>query len=127
MTPFSDVVIKKSYLSVLRDPSTSNWERHFYSLRRPYLYIYASSSETDIQSVINVETVRVETSKEILDLAGKKNVFALYTPQVRLLCCKGDADYQTELLLCSSRECQSHDSMDAGKSSPLVFLNALLT
>jgi kinesin family protein 1 len=79
----SDVVIKKSYLSVLRDPSTSNWERHFYSLRRPYLYIYASSNETDIQNVINVETVRVETSKEILDLAGKKNVFALYTPQVR--------------------------------------------
>jgi kinesin family protein 1 len=80
----SGVVIKKSALALLRDPATSNWEKKFFALRRPYLYVYSSSSETDIETVINVETVRVETSPEMVQMTGRKHVWAIYTPQVRL-------------------------------------------
>lgn len=50
---------------MLRDPTSSEWRKHWFVLRRPYLYIYNSSAELDEAAVINVSTVRVEQTPEI--------------------------------------------------------------
>lgn len=50
---------------MLRDPTSSEWRKHWFVLRRPYLYIYNSASELDEAAVINVSTVRVEQTPEI--------------------------------------------------------------
>jgi hypothetical protein len=50
---------------MLRDPTSSKWKKYWIVLRRPYLHLYESSSETEETAVINVSTVRVEQSPEI--------------------------------------------------------------
>lgn len=50
---------------MLRDPTSSEWRKHWFVLRRPYLYIYNSAAELDEAAVINVSTVRVEQTPEI--------------------------------------------------------------
>lgn len=61
----STPVAKKSYLSVLRDPSSDVWTRRFAILRRPYLHLYERSDELNEVSVINASAVRVESSPEV--------------------------------------------------------------
>lgn len=56
---------RRGTLAMLRDPTDQNWKRIFLVLRRPYLYLYDSSTEVDEQAVINISTVRVEQSPEI--------------------------------------------------------------
>lgn len=50
---------------MLRDPTSSEWRKHWFVLRRPYLYIYNSSAELDEAAVISIATVRVEHTLEI--------------------------------------------------------------
>lgn len=50
---------------MLRDPTSDKWKKYWFVLRRPYLYLYETSSETHEVTVINVSTVRVEQTPEI--------------------------------------------------------------
>lgn len=67
MVPRSAHVAKRSHLAILRDPSSNTWTRRFAVLRRPYLYLYDSSSsaELDPVDIINVSAVRVDVSAEL--------------------------------------------------------------
>ena len=61
----SEAVNKRGILSLLRDPTSNQWRKYWFVLRRPYLFVYSSNSEVDEAAVINVSTVRVEQSPEI--------------------------------------------------------------
>lgn len=65
MRPRSETANKRGLLAMLRDPTSSEWRKHWFVLRRPYLYIYNSASELDEAAVINISTVRVEQTPEI--------------------------------------------------------------
>ncbi|GJN89903.1 hypothetical protein Rhopal_002892-T1 [Rhodotorula paludigena] len=76
----SDTANKRGALSLLRDPTSNQWRKHWFVLRRPYLYIYSSTAEADEAAVINVSTVRVEQSPEIEQMLERKFAFAIFTP-----------------------------------------------
>lgn len=61
----SGTASKRGTLAMLRDPTSQNWVKSWVVLRRPYLYLYESSAESEEITVINISTVRVEQSPEI--------------------------------------------------------------
>ncbi|GAA5893813.1 hypothetical protein JCM8208_001251 [Rhodotorula glutinis] len=77
----SEAVNKRGILSLLRDPTSNQWRKYWFVLRRPYLYVYSSNSEVDEAAVVNVLTVRVEQSPEIEQMLERKHAFAIFTPQ----------------------------------------------
>ncbi|GAA6024219.1 hypothetical protein JCM10207_006785 [Rhodosporidiobolus poonsookiae] len=72
---------KRGTLAILRDPTSNQWRKQWFVLRRPYLHIYDSSSDVDEVAVINVSTVRVEQSPEIEQMLERKFAFAIFTHQ----------------------------------------------
>lgn len=56
---------KRGPLAILRDPTSNEWKKFWFVLRRPYLHLYSSSGEVEEVAVINISTVRVEQSPEI--------------------------------------------------------------
>ncbi|BGP47019.1 hypothetical protein JCM10450v2_002871 [Rhodotorula kratochvilovae] len=81
MIPRSDAANKRGVLAMLRDPTSNQWRKHWFVLRRPYLYLYSSSAEADEAAVINISTVRVEQSPEIEQMLERKFAFAIFTHQ----------------------------------------------
>ncbi|GAA6050001.1 hypothetical protein JCM3770_001907 [Rhodotorula araucariae] len=81
MIPRSEAANKRGVLAMLRDPTSNQWRKHWFVLRRPYLYLYSSSAEADEAAVINVSTVRVEQSPEIEQMLERKFAFAIFTHQ----------------------------------------------
>ena len=41
------------------------WIKRWFVVRRPYIYIYSSHSETDEQGVINVSSVRIDYNRAL--------------------------------------------------------------
>ncbi|GAA6029561.1 hypothetical protein JCM8097_000938 [Rhodosporidiobolus ruineniae] len=81
MVPRTETYNKRGALAILRDPTSNQWKKQWFVLRRPYLYIYDSSSEADEVAVVNVSTVRVEQSPEIEQMLERKFAFAIFTHQ----------------------------------------------
>ncbi|GAA5908043.1 hypothetical protein JCM6882_000209 [Rhodosporidiobolus microsporus] len=81
MVPRTETYNKRGFLAILRDPTSNQWRKHWFVLRRPYLHVYDSSSEVDETAVINVSTVRVEQSPEIEQMLERKFAFAIFTHQ----------------------------------------------
>ncbi|KAG8881779.1 kinesin-like protein Klp8 [Tulasnella sp. 331] len=75
----SDSSIKKGHLMLLVDAGESKWERRWFVLRRPHLYIYAHSNELDETGVIALSGVKVECNSDMEDLFGRKHTFTLFT------------------------------------------------
>lgn len=55
---------KKGYLHYpeLKDDV---WVKRWFVIRRPYMYIYASNSETEELGVVNLENVRVDYKRDL--------------------------------------------------------------
>ncbi|BGP14893.1 hypothetical protein JCM10213v2_002848 [Rhodosporidiobolus nylandii] len=83
MIPRADTFNKRGQLAILRDPTSSEWRKHWFVLRRPYLHVYDSSSDGNEVAVINCSTVRVEQSPEIEQMLDRKFAFAIFTHQNR--------------------------------------------
>ncbi|GAA5992753.1 hypothetical protein JCM10908_006917 [Rhodotorula pacifica] len=81
LVPRTETANKRGILAMLRDPTSSEWRKHWFVLRRPYLYIYNSAAELDEAAVINVSTVRVEQTPEIEQMLERKFAFAIFTQQ----------------------------------------------
>ncbi|GAA5877032.1 hypothetical protein JCM3774_006880 [Rhodotorula dairenensis] len=81
LVPRTETANKRGILAMLRDPTSSEWRKHWFALRRPYLYIYNSAAELDEAAVINVSTVRVEQTPEIEQMLERKFAFAIFTQQ----------------------------------------------
>lgn len=109
--------IKQSWLNVLRDPTSDNWSKRWFDLKRPYLYMYESSNSSGLIGVINVSSVRVETSPEMVAVVGRPDTFAIYTAQVRVGTCpivKLSTDFcGTELLFPAGFLPTGHGFVDA--------------
>ncbi|KIY45170.1 kinesin-domain-containing protein [Fistulina hepatica ATCC 64428] len=75
----SDTATKKGHLLILTDAGYGTWERRWFVLRRPYLYIYAHSNELEEMGVVSLTGVNVESDplKEVL--LGKPHSFTLFT------------------------------------------------
>ncbi|KAG0242182.1 kinesin-like protein Klp8 [Mortierella sp. GBA43] len=56
-----------------------NWLKRWFVIRRPYMYIYADSSEEDELGVVNLTHVRVDYKKDLENMLKMPFVFAIYT------------------------------------------------
>ncbi|KAI9265572.1 hypothetical protein BY458DRAFT_513324 [Sporodiniella umbellata] len=74
-----DNVTKKGYLMYQEDPAKGTWTKKYMVLRRPYIYIYTNSSETEEQGIINVSSVRIDYNPAIEIMIKRQHVFSLYT------------------------------------------------
>ncbi|GAA5864258.1 hypothetical protein JCM1840_006717 [Sporobolomyces johnsonii] len=81
IVPRSETYTKRGPLAILRDPTSNQWKKFWFVLRRPYLHLYSSSREIDEVAVINLSTVRVEQSPEIEQMLDRKFAFAIFTHQ----------------------------------------------
>lgn len=71
--PRNGYASRRGYLAVLRDPSSNAWRKHWFVLRRPYLFAFKDATETDEATgphgesgfVINLERAKVERGPEI--------------------------------------------------------------
>lgn len=70
----SDIYSKRGYLSLLHDPSSNEWKKLWFVVRRPYLHLYDDSKETEELMAINLSTIRVEQSPEIEQMLGVRSV-----------------------------------------------------
>ncbi|THH18020.1 hypothetical protein EW146_g2885 [Bondarzewia mesenterica] len=75
LVPRTDVPTKKGHLMIMTDASQDLWERRWFVLRRPYLYIYKHSDELEEVSVISLDGVNVESNPEMEALLGKRFTF----------------------------------------------------
>ncbi|KAG0202571.1 kinesin-like protein Klp8 [Mortierella sp. GBA30] len=74
----SDNVSKKGYLHY-PESKDDVWVKRWFVIRRPYMYIYASSSETEELAVVNLTHVRVDYKRDLEEMLNRQFVFALYT------------------------------------------------
>lgn len=44
------------------------WVNRWFVIRRPYMYIYADSTETDELQVVNLTHVRVDYKKDLVNM-----------------------------------------------------------
>lgn len=75
----SDNATRRGWLSMPLEAYTDSWARRWFSLRRPFLFVYDSPAETDAVMVINVDSVRVEHDENIERMLGREGVFGVYT------------------------------------------------
>ncbi len=75
----SDNATKRGWLEMPVEAFTDQWTRRWFALRRPFLYIYASSAETDELMAVHVASVRVEHDANIERMLGRQHVFGVYT------------------------------------------------
>ncbi|KAK9767804.1 hypothetical protein K7432_002085 [Basidiobolus ranarum] len=73
-----DTVAKKGYLYYPENLQDS-WVKKWFVIRRPYMFMYSSNSESDEQAVINLTAVRVDYKKDLENMLQRKHVFAIYT------------------------------------------------
>ncbi|OLL26550.1 Kinesin-like protein unc-104 [Neolecta irregularis DAH-3] len=64
---------------LMPDEIRESWVKRWLVLRRPYLYIYDTKAETNIQFMINIESARTDNRRELETILEKVNVFAVYT------------------------------------------------
>ncbi|KAF8629621.1 hypothetical protein AX15_003358 [Amanita polypyramis BW_CC] len=79
LTPRSDTTTKKGHLLILTDARDNVWEKRWFVLKRPYLHIYANSSETEELGIISLTGVNVESDPQKVSLLGKPFSFTLFT------------------------------------------------
>ncbi|KAE8230153.1 hypothetical protein CF326_g4853 [Tilletia indica] len=79
LVPRTDIAAKRGWLGMPIEVFTDQWTRRWFVLRRPYLYVYESSSEMDEVMVISLRSVRVENDANIERMLERDNVFGLYT------------------------------------------------
>ncbi|KAF9199366.1 kinesin-like protein Klp8 [Haplosporangium sp. Z 27] len=75
----SDNISKKGYL-LYPENRDDTWIKRWFVIRRPYMYIYTNSSETEELGIVNLTQVRVDYKQELVDMLQRSFVFALYTP-----------------------------------------------
>jgi kinesin family protein 1 len=81
LLPRSDAAAKKGHLMMPIDALTDSWTKRFFVLKRPHLFLYADSRETEELLAIHLGTsaIRVEHDENLEKLLGRKGVFGLYT------------------------------------------------
>ncbi|KIM23135.1 hypothetical protein M408DRAFT_28146 [Serendipita vermifera MAFF 305830] len=72
-------VNKAGYLLLLTDAGEDTWQKLWFVLRRPHLYIYSHSNELEEVGVISLTGVKVESSVDMVALLGKPHLFTLFT------------------------------------------------
>ncbi|UZJ55379.1 hypothetical protein CBS101457_004699 [Exobasidium rhododendri] len=79
LIPRTDVASKRGYLSMPLEAFSDEWQRRWFVLKRPYLYIYDSSSELDEIMVIHLGSVRAEYDENIVQMLKRPFILSLYT------------------------------------------------
>ncbi|KAG9321581.1 hypothetical protein KVV02_001267 [Mortierella alpina] len=80
----SDNVSKRGYLHYpeLKDDV---WVKRWFVIRRPYMYIYASNSETEELGAVNLENVRVAYKRDLGEMLSRQFVFEIYPANISYL------------------------------------------
>ncbi|KIM22677.1 hypothetical protein M408DRAFT_28517 [Serendipita vermifera MAFF 305830] len=79
LVPRSDMSTKAGYLLLLTDAGENTWQKLWFVLRRPHLYIYSHSNELEEVGVISLTGVKIESSVDMVALLGKPHLFTLFT------------------------------------------------
>ncbi|OBZ85442.1 hypothetical protein A0J61_06508 [Choanephora cucurbitarum] len=74
-----DNVTKKGHLTYQQSALDDKWVKRWFVLKKPYIYIYASQSETEELGIINLSNVRIDHNRAIEQLIKRNHVFSLYT------------------------------------------------
>ncbi|KAF9908105.1 kinesin-like protein Klp8 [Linnemannia zychae] len=74
----SESVSKRGYLHY-PEFKDDVWVKRWFVIRRPYMYIYATNSETEELAVVNLTHVRVDYKQDIEELLNRQHVFSIYT------------------------------------------------
>ncbi|KFH65672.1 kinesin family member 1/13/14 [Podila verticillata NRRL 6337] len=74
----SDNVSKKGYL-FYPEARDEIWVKRWFVIRRPYMYIYSSSSEIEELGVVNLAHVRVDYKRDLEEMLNRRYVFAIYS------------------------------------------------
>ena len=90
----SDKAVRRGWLSMPLETFTDEWVRRWFALRRPFLYIYETSAETDEVMVINVASVRVEHDEKRRKYARQRGrVWRVYSEQQLFPAGAGEGGY----------------------------------
>ncbi|KIM21582.1 hypothetical protein M408DRAFT_304252, partial [Serendipita vermifera MAFF 305830] len=79
LVPRSDISTKAGYLLLLTNAGENTWQKLWFVLRWPHLYIYSQSNELEEVGVISLTGVKVESSVDMVALLGKPHLFTLFT------------------------------------------------
>ncbi|KAF9408806.1 kinesin-like protein Klp8 [Podila epigama] len=74
----SETVSKSGYLHY-PESKDDVWVKRWFVIRRPYMYIYNSNSETEELCVINLTQIRVDYKRDLEEMLNRQFVFAIYT------------------------------------------------
>ncbi|KAG0007076.1 kinesin-like protein Klp8 [Modicella reniformis] len=74
----SDNVSKTGYL-FHPENRDETWVKRWFVIRRPYMYIYTDSTETNEFGVVSLSHVRVDYKKDLENMLNRQHVFAIYT------------------------------------------------
>ncbi|KAF9174366.1 kinesin-like protein Klp8 [Mortierella sp. AD011] len=74
----SENMSKKGYLYYPED-NDDVWVKRFFVVRRPYMYIYASSSEMEELAVLNLTNVKVGYKQHDEEMLDRQFVFSIFT------------------------------------------------
>ncbi|KAF9389640.1 kinesin-like protein Klp8 [Podila verticillata] len=74
----SENISKRGYLHY-PESKDDVWVKRWFVIRRPYMYIYASNSETEELCVVNLTQVRVDYKRDLEEMLNRHFVFAIYT------------------------------------------------
>ncbi|TPX66845.1 hypothetical protein SpCBS45565_g04161 [Spizellomyces sp. 'palustris'] len=70
-------VVKRGYM-LLPENGVQTWLKRWFVIRRPYMFIYSTSAEIELLSVIGLEGVELRYSKDLWSVLQKPNVFAMH-------------------------------------------------
>ncbi|KAI8373349.1 hypothetical protein BD560DRAFT_394703 [Blakeslea trispora] len=74
-----DTATKKGHLIYQQSALDDKWIKRWFVLKKPYIYVYASQSETEELGIINLSNVRIDHNRAIEQLIKRNHVFSLYT------------------------------------------------
>ncbi|PVF92902.1 kinesin-like protein [Serendipita vermifera] len=79
MVSRSDISTKTGPLRLLVDSGEHRWQKYWFALRRPHLYMYSQPNELEEMGIISLTGVKVEHSVDMEQLLSKSNLFTLFT------------------------------------------------
>ncbi|KAI8372404.1 hypothetical protein BD560DRAFT_394853 [Blakeslea trispora] len=74
----SDTVTKKGYLLHPENVDDS-WLKHWFVLRRPFIFFYKDQTEAEELGVLNLTSARVDYKADLEEMLQRKHIFAIYT------------------------------------------------
>ncbi|KAI1308454.1 kinesin-like protein Klp8 [Mortierella claussenii] len=75
---YNAISLQEGYL-LYPENRDETWIKRWFVIRRPYMYIYVNSTETEELGIVNLTHVRVDYKRDLEIMLNRQQVFAIYT------------------------------------------------